>query len=317
MPEMKILVTGGTGFVGTALLSELENYSDIEVVTFGRRRPPSILAENFYEGEIGSEGNYAAALTGVDVVIHCAARAHVMQENESEPLAAYRKVNTDGTLALAEQAAISGVTRLVFLSSIKVNGERTVNGKPFQVEDSVSPKDAYGVSKHEAEIALQKLAQKTGMEVVIIRLPLVYGEGVKGNFSALIKLAKLPIPLPLGNLKSNLRSLVYVGNLVDFAIMCSKHPKAANGIFFVSDNEDLSTTKIITLLRELLGMKGMLIPIPTFLFQLLGRLTGKSDVVERLCGSLQVDVSTSINTLGWKPKYSVLEGFEKTVKGND
>jgi nucleoside-diphosphate-sugar epimerase len=307
---VKLVLTGATGFVGSKILSLLNPY---DVTIIGRTKLSLSNKNNFYKAEINSTTDYLPALLDADILIHCAARVHVMDENVADPLAEFRATNTAGTLNLAKQAAEAGVKRFIFISSIKVNGECTLLHNPFRADDDMVPQDPYGISKAEAEQGLKDVAKKTGMEVVIIRPPLVYGPGVKANFAAMMKLTSLGIPLPLGGVTNNRRSLVYVDNLVDLIITCISHPKAANQTFLVSDDDDLSTTRMLKELSTALGKKGWLLPIPVILFKTLGKLTGKSAIIDRLCGSLQVDISRTKELLNWQPPVSVKDAFGKTA----
>jgi nucleoside-diphosphate-sugar epimerase len=259
---------------------------------------------------------WAAALPEVDVVIHLAARVHVMNDNTTDPLAAFRQVNTQGTLNLARQAAIAGVKRFVFISSVKVNGELTQPGRPFSESDAPHPQDAYGVSKHEAELGLRLIAAETGMEVVIIRPPLVYGPGVKANFAALMRAVQRGWPLPLGAVH-NQRSLVALDNLVNFIITCITHPKAANQTFLVSDGQDLSTTELVHGMARAAGVPTRLLPVPVWALQTGAKLLGKGDAVQRLCGNLQVDISKARTLLGWVPPVSVEDGLRRAMGLSD
>ena len=307
---MNILVTGGTGFLGSSLVGQLSPHC---VSVLGRRQLES--NESVYHfGVIDNKSSYAKALVNIEVLIHCAARVHVMNDNSSNPLEAFREVNTHGTLNLAKQAADAGVKRFIFISSIKVNGESTELGLPFKSSDVFIPKDPYGRSKYEAEIGLRKLSDETGMEIVIIRPPLVYGPGVKANFAALMNLSSMGLPLPFGGITNNLRSMVFIENLVDLIVTCVEHPNAANKVFLVSDDEDLSTAGMLKLLSKSFGKSSFMIPIPVSWFKLLGKVTGKSAVIERLCGSLQVDITDTKNSLNWKPPISIIDGFLKTVQ---
>lgn len=302
----RILLTGATGFVGNCLRAKLVNY---EVVFAGRHKPEEITGQ-FYEHELSSEVDFTTALFNVDVVIHCAARVHMMQDSEGDPLTVFREVNTFGTLNLAKQAAAAGVKRFIFISSIKVNGESTASGEPFRYDDAPQPEDAYGISKAEAETGLKQIAAQTGMEVVIIRPPLVYGPGVKANFAAMIKLAKKNLPLPLGAIH-NKRSLVALDNLIDLIVTCIDHPKAANQTFLVSDDQDVSTTELLKLMTRAAGKTPWLMPVPMSWLKLAGNLTGKQAVIDRLCGNLQVDISHTKDTLGWKPVTTMTEQLQK------
>lgn len=261
---------------------------------------------------LAADADWAEALVGIEVVIHCAARVHVMRERAVDPLAEFRRVNVDGTLRLAQQAAEAGVKRFVFLSSIKVNGETTVRNKPFTAEDVPAPEDAYGQSKFEAEQGLQEIAAQTGMEVVMVRPPLVYGAGVKGNMAALMKLVARGVPLPLGAIH-NRRSLVALDNLVDFIARCVAHPAAANQVFLVSDGEDISTTELLRHLARAIGVLVRLVPFPPRLLRLAARMVGTPAIAQRLCDSLQVDITKNREMLGWVPPVQVRAGIETMV----
>lgn len=307
-----VLLTGSSGFVGVALLQRL---SSLDITVVGRTKPDNT-SGRFFNINIDSASDYSAVLAGIEVVIHSAARVHMMDEQATEPLAAFREVNTFGTLNLARQAANAGVKRFIFLSSVKVNGEATAENEAFDYTDKVAPQDAYGISKAEAEMGLRKLAAETGMEVVIIRPPLVYGPGVKANFAAMIKLAQKNLPLPLGAIY-NKRSLVALDNLVDLIITCIDHPKAANQTFLVSDDQDVSTTELLEMMTRAAGKKPRLLPVPVSWLRLAGKLTGKQAVIDRLCGNLQVDIEHTKQTLGWKPVITVEEGIRRCFVKED
>jgi nucleoside-diphosphate-sugar epimerase len=266
-------------------------------------------------GSIDPATDWAEALLNIQVVIQLAARVHVMHDTEADPLTAFRIVNVDGTLNLARQAAAAGVKRFVFISSVKVNGESTVAGSAFAEADPPEPQDAYGQSKYEAEQGLRQIAADEGMEVVIIRPPLVYGPGVKANFAALMRAVKKGWPLPLGDIH-NLRSLVALDNLVDFIITCITHPKAANQTFLISDGQDLSTTELVRGMAQAAGVSAHLLPVPVWALEFAGRLFGKADAVQRLTGNLQIDSSKARDLLGWKPKISVQEGLRRAMVGD-
>ncbi len=307
-----ILLTGSTGFVGSALLAELKKLPDFRVVAAVRSAASPASDDVVVVGNIDGTTDYSAALNGVDVVVHAAARAHIMRDEVADPLAEYRKVNVEGTLNLAKQAVAAGVKRFIYISSIKVNGESTTGLSAFTEADSAKPEDPYGVSKREAEEGLRLLAQETGLEVVIIRPPLVYGPGVKANFLSLVKLSATGLPLPFGSV-NNHRSMVYVGNLVSFIIHCIRHPAAANETFLVSDGEDVSLRNLVTYIRLCFGRSPRLLPVPVGLFKLAGALTGKRGMVDRLVGDLQVDSSKARSLLGWVPPYTVEQGIAATV----
>lgn len=304
----KVMLTGANGFVGSALMAAIASDPGIRLVTAVRegRASPDCVAV----GNIDGNTDFSEALAEVDVVIHAAARAHIMRDEESDPLAEYRKVNVEGTLNLACQAVAAGARRFVFLSSIKVNGEATSAGNPFQDGDVPAPEDAYGVSKLEAEQGLMNLVAETGMEVVIIRPPLVYGPGVKGNFGSMINLVDKGIPLPFGAVH-NKRSLVSIDNLVDLIVRCIDHPAAANQVFLAGDGEDLSTTELLRGVGEAMGKPARLIPVPAGVLKFGAILLGKQAMAQRLLSSLQVDISETCELLDWKPPYTVQEGLTR------
>jgi len=304
--NIKILVTGFSGFVGASLISALKTK---DLVLLGRQKPVNS-SFPFYKFEFDEHAEAIDALLDIEVVIHSAARVHMMNEQSADPLADFRKINTIGTLNLARQAAAAGVRRFIYISSIKVNGEATLNNQYFRFDDSPNPEDPYGISKEEAEIGLKEIANETGMEVVVIRPPLVYGPGVKANFAAMLKLARKNLPLPLGAIH-NKRSFVALDNLVDLIITCIDHPKAANQTFLVSDDSDVSTTELLKMMTRAAGKRPRLLPVPVSWLKLAGKITGKQAVIERLCGNLQLDISHTKDTLGWKPPISVEEGIAR------
>ena len=264
-------------------------------------------------GNIDAHTQWQAALDGVDVVVHLAARVHVMHETDADPLTAFRSVNTEGTLNLARQAVAAGVKRFVYLSSIKVNGEQTQH-RAFFADDKPNPQDPYAVSKFEAEQQLLALGKETGLEVVIIRPPLVYGPGVKGNFSHLIKLVEKSLPLPLAGIH-NARSLVGIDNLCSFIQICLVHPEAAGETFLVGDAQDLSTSELLQKIARGLGKKSHLFYLPAGLIRIVTYILGRQAEYERLFGSLQVDISKNERLLGWQPQVSVETGFCAMLKG--
>jgi len=263
---------------------------------------------------LDGEADWAQVLQGVDVVIHAAARAHVMREEVLDPLTEYRRVNVQGTSNLACQAAAAGVRRFVFISSIKVNGEETSPDRPFAADDAPAPEDAYGISKAAAEAELRRIAQETGMEVTIIRPPLIYGPGVKGNLSSLINWVRQGLPLPLGAVTHNRRSLVGLENLVDLIWVCVEHPKAANQTFLISDGEDLSTTELLSKIGNALSRPARLLWVPAGLIAFTANMLGKRVIAQRLLGSLQVDISKTCELLSWQPSVPVDEGLRRAVE---
>ena len=311
---MTFLLTGASGFVGNSILKTAEQrrlkirpvYRSMDSAN---GRPNSVLVS-----ELDGTVDWSQALEGVDVVIHAAARVHIMREEAFDPLAEYQRVNVNGTLNLARQGAAAGVRRFVFISSIKVNGEATMHGHPFTTDDFPAPEDAYGLSKAESESQLMQVAQETGMEVTIIRPPLVYGPGVKGNFSNLLRWVACGLPLPLGSATTNRRSLVGLDNLVDLILTCVDHPMAANQTLLVSDGEDLSTADLLSRIGKALNRPARLIPVPVSILIIASRLLGKSSIAQRLLGSLQVDISKTCTLLNWKPPLSVDEGLRRAAQ---
>lgn len=313
---MNLLLTGANGFLGSRIAAALKSKSDVKL-TAAVRRSSKIPATNILiVPDLDACTDWSAALINQVVVIHAAARTHIMKDEAADPLTEYRRVNVDGTLNLARQAAAAGVNRFIFISSIKVNGEQTTLGRPFTTNDIPTPEDAYGISKWEAEQELQKLANETTMELVIIRPPLVYGPGVKGNFGNLIKLIQDGLPLPLGCVKNN-RSLVGIDNLVDLIITCIYHPAAANQVFLAGDGKDLSTTELLCCIAKAMGKPSRLIPVPQSILMFCARLLGKSGVANRLLGSLQVDISKAQNFLDWEPPYTIYEGLRRCFESQD
>jgi len=303
-----ILLTGATGFVGQALAESL--FSNYGSLTCAVRKQTRKLSTNYDQKVIGSicpETDWSDALTDIDIVIHCAAKAHVLGEMVTS-MDEFRKVNTFGALNLAESAAKAGVRRFVFISSIGVNGNN--NMVPFSEESKERPKEKYAVSKYEAEQGLLALIQKSSMEVVIIRPPLVYGPNAPGNFGSLVRWMNKSIPLPLGAIH-NQRSLVALENLVSFIVHCIKHPKAANKVFLISDGEDVSTSELLRKVASAFGKRSWLIPVPVFLIAFVAKLIGKGDVTNRLFSSLQVNSSKARTLLDWKPVIAMDEQLKK------
>jgi len=312
---MTVLVTGANGFVGSALCERLRKDT---VSVRGAARywmSQSGNSADIVIGSISSETDWVAALRNVSYVVHLAARVHVMNDKSPDPLAEFRRVNVEGTANLARQAAASGVKRFVFLSTIKVNGEFTEAGKPFTADDAPAPEDPYGISKHEAEQLLRQIAADTGMEVVIIRPPLVYGPGVKANFESMMRWLARGVPLPLAAVTENRRSLVALDNLVDLIVTCLIHPAAANQTFLVSDGEDLSTADLLKRMGVALGHPARLFYMPPALLKLGAIVVRKPGIYQRLCGSLQLDIAKTRQLLGWTPPVSVDEGLRRAAEG--
>jgi len=309
---MRFLVTGANGFVGQYLRAEL--------LRRGQSVRSAIRAERASDGHIdvavigamNSETNWSDALHEVDVVIHLAARVHIMKDEAIDPLAEFLKVNLQGTANLASQAAAAGVKRFVYVSSIKVNGEQTGEMQPFVESGQPEPQDAYAISKWEAERALHALSEKTDMEMVIVRPPLVYGPGVKGNFASLLAAVQKGIPLPLSGI-NNKRSLIYVGNLADALIACATHPAAARKTYLVCDGEDVSITGLVQQMAICSGVPARLFPMPQKWLRGLGKLFGKSESIERIIGSLCVSNHLICKELNWKPVFTLQQGLKATA----
>lgn len=311
---MRLLLTGASGFVGSAVQTRLLENGDVTLRSALRRLPEQLPArlQVCQVGDLDPETDWQASLEGVEVVIHCAARVHVMDETDSDPLAAFRRANVQGTLQLARQAVQAGVKRFIYLSSIKVNGESTVPGQAYTAADPAAPLDPYGVSKLESEQGLLALAQETGIEVVIIRPVLVYGPGVRANFLSMMSWLSKGVPLPLGSI-TNKRSLVALDNLVDLIVTCVGHPAAANQVFLVSDDEDLSTSELLRRMGNALGKPARLLPAPMWLLACATTLLGKKPIYQRLCGSLQVDIDKTKTLLDWAPVTGVDAQLRKTA----
>jgi len=312
---MTTLVTGANGFVGSALCVRL---SKDGAPVRGAVRSSNALTdgtEGVAIGCLASVTDWSEALKDVEQVVHLAARVHVMDDKSSDPLAEFRRVNVEGTDNLARQAAKAGVKRFVFLSSIKVNGEFTEIGKSFTVDDAPAPEDPYGVSKYEAEQLLRQIAAETGMEVVIIRPPLVYGPGVKANFESMMSWLARGVPLPLAAVTQNSRSLVALDNLVDLILSCLHHPAAANQTFLVSDGEDISTAELLKRMAAAMGKQARLFYVTPALLKLGARLLNRPGIYQRLCGSLQLDITKTRQLLGWIPPVSVDEGLRRAAEG--
>lgn len=301
-------MTGAGGFLGSSLCLSLERHG----FDFVRAvRSASVGANAVAVGDIGPDTDWASALQACHVVVHLAARVHVMHDVVADPLAAFRQVNTAGSIHLARQAAQAGVRRFVYVSSIKVNGEAT-SGRLFTEADPANPQDPYAISKYEAELGLWQVADDTGMELVILRPPLVYGPGVKANFYRMLKMVDKGIPLPFSSI-NNRRSMIYLGNLVDALIVCSTHPAAAGKTYLVSDGEDVSTPELLRRIAQAMGKQDSTWPVPQWMLHGMGRLVGKTAEIGRLTESLQVDSSAIREQLGWVPPYSMAQGLSATV----
>ncbi|MFZ6845890.1 UDP-glucose 4-epimerase family protein [Undibacterium sp. RuTC16W] len=308
------LLTGATGFVGQAVLHQLQQQQS-KIVCVSRQHTLNQQSGNntyLHIPEIGSATQWKPALTGITHIIHCAARVHVMNETAADPLALFREVNVDATLNLARQAVAAGVRQFIFISSVKVNGEATAKGFPFSEDSVPRPEDAYGISKHEAEQVLLALGRETGMGITIIRPPLVYGPGVKANFLSMLRWVKKGFPLPLASV-DNRRSFVCLDNLVSLILTCIDHPKAMQEVFLVSDGQDLSTAQLLQYCANALQVPSRLFPFPPGGLMLAARIVGKLSVAERLCGSLQVDISKAQRLLGWTPPCTVQQGLQATA----
>lgn len=314
---MKVFITGATGFVGRALVSELIS-SDVEVVATVRNitaelpeRVRQIVCDDL--SQLSETNSLIDILSDVDIVIHTAARAHVMKDSYSEPLSEYRKMNVTVTRELARQAAEVGVKRFIFVSSVKVNGELTKHNQMFSENDAAQPSDDYGLSKFEAEQTLIEISKISSMQIVIIRPPLVYGLRVKANFANVVKLIKKGWPLPFGRVH-NKRSMIAIDNLIAFIKLCMSHPAAANELFLIADKDDISTTALLKNIAKASGVKSILLPIPVALMSGLAKLLGKKDVADRLFGNLQIDTSKARRILDWNPVITMDEQLEKMAE---
>lgn len=314
MNQRRVLVTGATGFVGSSVVDNFSRDSSLQVLA-GVRNVKANFPENVEPFLLGSleAGTTLGSLEGIEAIVHCAARVHVMNDQAADPLSEFRKVNVEGTLNLARRAAAAGVQRFIFISSIKVNGEGTDNRLPYTADEMPSPVDPYGISKLEAEQSLRALASESGMAVTIIRPVLVYGPGVKANFYSMMKWLQNGLPLPLANVH-NKRSMVALENLVDLIKTCLDHPAAINQIFLVSDGEDLSTPELLRLTARALGGKAFLVPFPVIALTFIARLFGRPAIAARLCGTLQVDISKTRSMLEWTPPVSVDQALNTTAR---
>ncbi|MFF5867973.1 UDP-glucose 4-epimerase family protein [Pseudomonas sp. NPDC012596] len=312
---MRVILTGASGFVGGAVLQALSRKANVEVIlplrSSLRALPAGVIS--YPIGDLTDDQTEQLITHRPDVVVHCASRVHIMSDTSDNPLAEFRRTNVEGTLALARAASNAGVRRFVFVSSIKVNGEQTRQGAPYRADDPPCPVDPYGISKLEAEQGLLALGAKTGMEIVIIRPVLVYGPGVKANFLSMMRWLHRGVPLPFGAIH-NRRSLVALDNLVDLILTCIDHPSAANQVFLVSDDEDLSTTDLLARMAQALGKSSRLLPIPAWMLSVGARALGKGALSQRLCGSLQVDISKTRQRLDWQPPVKVDAALRATAR---
>ena len=314
--KRRILVTGASGFVGQALVAHLVGLDSNEVVAMMRASPANRLAGARYvaAGDMTAGRLGAATLEGVEVIVHAAARVHVLNDDKAKSAIEFDRVNVTATLELAHQAVAAGVRRFVFLSSIGVNGVQTDIGKPFTEADPPNPHNPYADSKLKAEQGLLLLSEQSGLELVIIRPPLVYGPGVRANFAALMRAVQRGWPLPLACVH-NLRSMVAMDNLLSFIATCVDHPQAANTTFLVSDGQDISSPDLVRGLAQALGVAARLVPVPVSTLQFVGRALGRGDVIQRVCGNLRVDISKARRVLAWQPPVSMDEGLRRTVAG--
>jgi UDP-glucose 4-epimerase len=314
---MNILLTGASGFVGRATLAYLRDLPKVNVRLGLRTAMPRFNEFHQFEiGNLGSATNWTEALKDTDTVIHLAARVHVMNDRAADPLAEFRAVNVAATQTLAQQAAQTGVRRMVYLSSVKVLGESSTPGISLSEDSPCVPCDPYAISKLEAENVLRLVGGQSGMEIVILRPPLVHGPGVGANFAALMRAVRRGIPLPLGCIR-NRRSLIGVGNLASAIALCSHHQAAANQTFLVSDQHDVSTPELAQELAKAMNRSAHLLPVPVGWLKTLGNISGKSAAIDRLCGDMQIDSSKITRMLGWRPALSLQESLVQTVAVED
>lgn len=305
---MKILVTGASGFMAKTLIARLSESDGLQVTGLSRKAARWQEADSYPAEHVFATADFMDLLVGIDVVIHAAARAHILKDEVPDPLAEFRKVNVDFTLNIARQAAVSGVKRFIFISTIGVNGTR--NDRPFTAADSVAPEEPYAISKWEAEQGLVELCNTHSMELVIIRPPLMYGPDAPGNFASLVKWVSSGVPLPLGAI-DNKRSLIGLDNMVDLIATCLDHPAAAGEVLLASDGEDISTSQLLRRVAKAMGKPARLIPIPEAILRAGAAALGKRSMANRLLGSLQVDISKTKELLGWTPPFTLDEGLSR------
>ena len=314
--SQRTLVTGASGFVGHALVSRLVSRDATEVIAMTRMNPGNPVSGAIYRpvGDLALQMHWPQELAGVDTIVHAAARVHIINDRSARSVHEFERVNVTPTLQLARHAAAIGVRRFIFLSSIGVNGVQTGVATAFTEADKPNPHNAYALSKLKAERGLLEISAVTGLDVVIIRPPLVYGPGVRANFAALMRAVQGGWPLPLGAVQ-NRRSLVALDNLVDFVLTCIDHPQAANQTFLVSDGQDVSSPELVCGLARAAGVPARLVPVPPWVLLSVASVLGKREFMQRLCGSVRVDISKAKTVLGWAPRISVDEGLRRAVAG--
>lgn len=314
IPIRNVLVTGANGFIGYELCNKLlsDNFRVKGIVRSKNYNDRFLTGIDISQLEsVGPKTDWSKAIIEIDCVVHLASRVHVMPNDTHDPFSSFQEINVAGTEHLAKEAALSNVRRFIYISSVKVNGEG--KSRPYNEEDIPTPQDDYGVSKWEAEKVLNQISKETGMEIVILRSPLVYGPRVKANFLRLLEIAERGIPLPLACVK-NQRSLIYLGNLVDAIVTFMKHPKAAEQTYFVSDGEDVSTPELIRRISSALERPTRLFPFPPILLKMAGIMTGKSVAIDRLLRSLSIDCSKIRRELDWQAPFSMEQGLKETAE---